>query len=405
MNFEKEALFIIQTLNQNGYEAYLVGGCVRDSLLNSENHDIDITTSAMPEEIKQCFKGYTILENGIQHGTVSLILNKIPYEITTYRTDQNYLDHRHPSSISFTRRLEEDLCRRDFSINALCWHPKSGIIDLNGGIEDLNHRLIRCIGDPDRRFDEDALRILRALRFASVLGFSIDYQTEISMYKNKDLIATISTERINQEFSKLMTGTNASFILEKYNDILAVFLPELAKLKEQEILFKETLRALQQSPDFLSIRLALLLNGLYPNSLSSCQDLLSRLKYSKHLIKRVSTLLILQTMPIKTRIDVKKIMSYCQDESIIQEFLLMKQALSDQFSIKLIEDLIKEIRKNHDCLTLQDCCINGNDCLKLKIPEKQIKHILNTILNEILEEKLPNKKEACLKRAKELANR
>ena len=256
MKFKDDAIFIIQTLNQNGYEAYLVGGCVRDALLHKETHDIDITTSAFSSEIKSCFKDYPILDTGIKHGTLTLILHKTPYEITTYRIDKNYLDHRHPASITFTRSLKEDLKRRDFTINALCWHPKSGIVDLQHGIEDLNCQLIRSIGNPDTRFNEDSLRILRALRFASVLNFTIEQATEKSMFKNKELLKSISSERINQEFSKLLTGKNAPFIMEKYADILAVFMPEISELKKNSEIFKEMIDTLKRSPEILTLRLA-----------------------------------------------------------------------------------------------------------------------------------------------------
>lgn len=405
MKFKDDAIFIIQTLNQNGYEAYLVGGCVRDALLHKETHDIDITTSAFSSEIKSCFKDYPILDTGIKHGTLTLILHKTPYEITTYRIDKNYLDHRHPASITFTRSLKEDLKRRDFTINALCWHPKSGILDLQHGIKDLNCQLIRSIGNPDTRFNEDSLRILRALRFASVLNFTIEQATEKSMFKNKELLKSISSERINQEFSKLLTGKNAPFIMEKYADILAVFMPEISELKKNSEIFKEMIDTLKRSPEILTLRLALLSNSFYPDSISSSEAFLSRLKYSNQIIKKIKTLLILQNMPADTRIDIKKILSVCSDDSILEELLLMKQIKSEHFPSMHIQSQIQDIKKKQDCLTLKDCCINGKDCLNLQIPDKMISCILNQILNEIIEEKLPNEKNACLIRAKELAQR
>lgn len=405
MNFKKEALWILKELNRNNHEAYLVGGCVRDALLKLENHDIDITTSAFPDEIRQCFQDYPILETGIKHGTLTLILDKVPYEITTYRIEKDYIDHRRPASVSFTRNLNEDLNRRDFSINALCWHPTKGLIDFNHGIEDLNHKLIRCIGNPDKRFDEDALRILRAMRFASTLSFSIDPQTEVSMFKKKELLKFISTERINQEFSKLLKGKNAPFILDQYTDILAVFIPEIAELKESSLpSFKEMIASLRQSPDVLTLRLALILKAIYPDSIASSKKFLSRLKYSNQTIKRVTLLLTLEKMPIESRIDIKKILSICQDDSILTEFLSLKQTLSLQFPRNTVLNIIEEFKKNQECLTLEDCCINGNDCLNLQIQKKEIKSVLNTILNEIIEEKIPNERESCLNRAKELAH-
>ncbi len=398
MEFNKDAIFILQRLNQYGHEAYLVGGCVRDALMGWSNHDMDITTSALPNEVKQCFMNYPIIDTGIKHGTVTLLLNTIPYEITTFRIEKDYNDYRHPSTIRFTKNLEEDLKRRDFTINALCWHPSFGIIDLNNGQIDLNHKVIRAIGNANDRLQEDSLRILRALRFASCLGFTIEKETELSMIQNKELLADIAIERINQEFSKLLTGKSAYEIVEKYTEILSVFIPNLNQLKRSNA-FQETLNSLKNAPLILTLRLALFIKNFQDFSL------LQDLKYSNQIINRVTTLISLNKLPLESKVDLKKIMSKCSDDSLIEEFLFMKYALSNRFPIELYRNLIIDIKKNHECLTLHDCCVNGYDCLRLNVPKKEIHKVLNTILNEILEEKLNNEKSECINRIKELANR
>ena len=197
----------------------MVGGCVRDSLLNKTPADWDVATSAMPPEVKACFPHTA--DTGIQHGTVSVIVEHEPVEVTTYRVDGTYSDGRHPDTVRFTRSLEEDLARRDFTINAMAYNEETGLQDPCGGRADLRNGVIRCVGAPERRFSEDALRILRALRFASVLGFSIEQSTESSMYDLADRVRMVAVERINVEFSKLILGQCADLILTRYRGVLS----------------------------------------------------------------------------------------------------------------------------------------------------------------------------------------
>ena len=218
--------FIIHTIEQAGFEAYAVGGCVRDSILGRTPDDWDITTSAKPEEIKRLFR-HTV-DTGIQHGTVTVLIKKECYEVTTYRIDGEYEDSRHPKNIEFTSNLEEDLKRRDFTINAMAYNPKDGLVDIFGGIEDINKKIIRCVGNANDRFSEDALRILRAVRFAGQLGFAIEEQTKAAIVALAPTLKNISAERIRVELDKLLMGKHPELIrVASETGICKVVLPEL----------------------------------------------------------------------------------------------------------------------------------------------------------------------------------
>jgi tRNA nucleotidyltransferase (CCA-adding enzyme) len=223
---------IINTLEANGYEAYAVGGCVRDSLLGVEPKDWDVCTSALPEQTMECFKQHPIIETGLKHGTVTLMLDHQPFEITTYRVDGKYKDHRRPDSVIFVNVLKRDLARRDFTISAMAYNPKTGLVDYYGGQQDLADRRIKCVGNPDKRFGEDALRIMRALRFASVMGFSIEEGTSAAIFKHMELLNNISTERLTGELYKLMAGDGASSIIGQYTPVIVKAIPEIQPSKK-----------------------------------------------------------------------------------------------------------------------------------------------------------------------------
>ena len=227
MQINKNAEKLIRQLNNQGYEAFIVGGCVRDYLLGLTPHDTDICTNALPEQTKKCFEAYRTFDTGIKHGTISVVCGGEVYEITTYRIAGDYSDNRHPDSVSFTRNINEDLRRRDFTVNAMAYNAEYGLVDPYGGKNDLKDKIIRCVGNPDTRFNEDALRILRALRFASVYGFSIEENTSKSIFKNADLLKNIATERVISEFLKLICGKDAVKILDAYRETIAVIIPEI----------------------------------------------------------------------------------------------------------------------------------------------------------------------------------
>ncbi len=216
--------YIIDRLASHGYDAYAVGGAVRDSLLGREVGDYDITTDALPDDIKRVLGDEKIVETGLKHGTLTVVIGHRPYEVTTYRIDGDYKDNRHPDAVIFTDRLAEDLERRDFTVNAMCYNPRVGLVDLYGGREDIERRLIRAVGDPRARFSEDGLRILRGLRFASVLDFEIEDDTAAAIREKKDLLCNISRERIYQELKKLLAGAGMHRILTEYADVISVAL-------------------------------------------------------------------------------------------------------------------------------------------------------------------------------------
>ena len=232
---------IISMLENAGHRADAVGGAVRDILMGNAAKDYDVATSAKPREIKKVFHAHRVIETGIQHGTVTVILGNIPYEITTYRIDGEYSDSRRPDSVRFTKNLEEDLARRDFTVNAMAYSEKHGLTDCFGGIDDLKHGIIRAVGEPERRFREDALRMLRAIRFAATLGFRIEEKTNAAIFSLKDRLSMVSWERIRNEWRRLIMGINSLDVLDKYREIILMLIPELAPLRLPSIEIWETL--------------------------------------------------------------------------------------------------------------------------------------------------------------------
>ncbi|HBJ18743.1 MAG TPA: poly(A) polymerase [Clostridiales bacterium] len=228
MPLPKDALYIMDTLAAGGHRADVVGGCVRDFLMGKTPHDYDMTTDATPEEMKAVFSCDRVIETGIRHGTLTVLLHGVPYEITTYRVDGGYTDHRHPDGVSFTRDLTEDLARRDFTVNAIAYHPAFGYTDPFGGMRDLRASVLRAVGDPCRRFEEDALRILRALRFSATLDFTIEEETAAALRQKAPLLSAVSVERVDAEWKKWIEGKAALRVLRAFADVLPHFFPEIA---------------------------------------------------------------------------------------------------------------------------------------------------------------------------------
>ena len=259
---------LLAMLRDAGFPAYTVGGCVRDALLGITPHDWDICTSALPERMQQVFKDLHTVETGLKHGTLTVVVNHVPYEITTFRVDGEYTDHRHPDSVSFVDNIAEDLSRRDFTVNAMAWSPDSGLVDLFDGREDLAAGVIRCVGDPALRFDEDALRVLRALRFASVYDFSIDPATDAAARKLAPSLHGVAGERIREELMKLLCGKGVGRILRAYPDVLSEIIPEIRPMvgynqqnhHHSYDLWEHTVRAVENVPAEADFRLAMLLH-------------------------------------------------------------------------------------------------------------------------------------------------
>ena len=316
----------LRRLQAAGFPAFLVGGCVRDSLLGRTPGDWDITTAALPEQVEAVFAGERIIETGLKHGTVTLLLGGLPLEITTFRTESGYTDHRHPDTVAFTPSLTEDLARRDFTINAMAWTPEGeGVADPFGGQADLEKKVIRCVGDPEQRFREDALRIFRALRFASQLDFVIDPATAAAAYALRDSLELVSRERIAVELTKLLCGPAARRIITEYWEILALPLPELAPMAGLDQrskyhcydVLEHSAAAVEAVPPEPVLRWAALLHDVgkpacftvdeagrghfYGHAKLSghmAREILTRLRFDHDTVNRVSTLVELHDYPI-----------------------------------------------------------------------------------------------------------
>jgi tRNA nucleotidyltransferase (CCA-adding enzyme) len=382
MHISKEGQTVIQLLKNHQFEAYVVGGAVRDYLLNKRPSDFDFATNALPEQIKDVFKSYTIIDKGLKHGTITVIINRKPQEITTFRADSQYLDHRHPSKVSFVNDLREDLSRRDFTINALAYDEK--VIDYFEGQKDLKKRIIRCVGDPVQRFTEDALRILRALRFSCQLNFTIEEATSIAIFKCKDYLSKVSIERLVIELNKMLLS-DITKVLQPYFEVFKVFIPELVQ-KDMECINL----VIKNSEPNLVQRLSVF---LYKSN--EAMVIINRLKYPKLIQKKVMSILDNASLRIsENKIDIKKILMNMSIEDFI-EIIKFKKAIGENLNIDLILSIIDEVK--NECYQLKDLAIKGSDIIKLGFPKNNsIAILLNDLLNKVIEEKVKNTKEDLL---------
>lgn len=426
----------IELLNNNGHEAYLVGGSVRDMLMGMEAHDYDITTSATPEEMKHSFSGYQTIETGIKHGTITFLYKKEPIEVTTYRIEGEYKDNRHPESVEFTKALDLDLSRRDFTMNALVYNEKEGIKDLFGGQDDINNKIIRAIGNPKTRFEEDALRILRAVRFASQLGFEIEEKTKKAMVECKKLLHNISAERINAELTKFLIGKNVKKALIDYYEIIGEILPEIKQMHGFDqhnkyhiyTILEHTAVSVESIDPIPHLRITMLLHdtgkiktftreengtghfyGHNAVSAKIAEEFLNKYKYDNFTKERVVKLVKIHDTPIEMdRIFIKKRINRLGKDAF---FDLLKVKRADNLAqnpeycwldkLDEMERIAKEIVEN-DCFSLSSMKITGNDLIALGLKGKKIGDTLNHLLKEVIEEKIPNERETLIKRASEL---
>ena len=437
----EQVRFVLSKLSACGYEANIVGGCVRDSILGLAPKDWDITTSALPQETEQALAGCKLIETGLKHGTVTALINGIPLEITTYRIDGDYSDNRHPDSVTFTRSLKEDLARRDFTVNALAYHEKDGIIDYFGGLKDLQNKLIRCVGEPDKRFDEDGLRILRALRFSSVLGFDIDFSTSQSIGKKKDLLRNIAAERLASELLKLICGKNAEQILRQYPTVFGEFLPEILPTVGFEQhnpyhvydVWEHTIHSVSAIEPTPVLRLAMLLHDIgkpdcytqdeigighfygHPQKSSEiAATVLKRLRLDNDTIKQVTTLVKYHDLPLMSSTKwIKKQLNKLGEPTFRQLLLVhaadtkahAPQALSNLQYLDKIEGILNEVIAQGQCFSLKDLDVNGSDLMEIGITEgTQIGAVLKQLLSAVMKETCPNGKEALLNLAEKLKN-
>jgi tRNA nucleotidyltransferase (CCA-adding enzyme) len=434
-----EVQYIIDTLENNGSEAYAVGGCVRDSLLGKEPEDWDICTPALPEHTMKYFAEHHVIETGLKHGTITLMLNRKPFEITTYRIDGDYTDNRHPDKVEFANDLIEDLSRRDFTINAMAYNPKRGVVDLFGGAKDLSSGIIKCVGDADRRFQEDALRIMRALRFASVLGFSIDDDTSKAMIGNKKLLNNIAAERIAGELNKLIIGNGARDVLLEHIAVITEIIPEMSPAIGFEQnnpyhcydVLNHILFSVENAPKDVRIRLAMLFHDIakpecytetdgtghfykHPAAGSDMAGkILLRLRYDKETIKTVTQLILHHDTGVKPHgKHIKRWLNKIGEERLRQLLevkradAMAQSAGSRQKKIDELDEvliLMDEIVEQRQCFSLKDLAVNGSDLITLGIPGGvKIGAILNQLMDMVIEEQIENDKMKLLETAHRL---
>ncbi len=364
--------YIISSLENAGHSAFAVGGCVRDALLGRDVSDFDITTSALPSQTKEIFRDHTVIETGIKHGTVTVIIDRKPYEITTFRVETGYNDCRHPDSVSFVGDVESDLARRDFTVNAIAFSPCKGIIDPFGGVSDLKSGILRAVGDPYVRFFEDALRILRALRFSSTLGFSIEVNTSKALFKLSHNLSKVSAERIYAEMKRLVCGKNADYVISRYRAVLESILPINGQIE-----------LLQKLPEHTSMRFACLFGR-------SVDEALNILKADNQ-TKTESRFLAFSSPIPEERVLLKKYISQygCENALLVSKY---RNALYGEDENKEIENILK----NGEFLFVKDLAIKGNDLISMGIKGKNVGQTLNYLLAAVIEEKVTNNRESLL---------
>ncbi len=432
INLPSEVETILSLLENSGFEAYCVGGAVRDSVMGIAPGDWDITTSALPEETSKIFKDYKTIDTGLKHGTLTAIINHKPFEITSYRIDGEYQDNRHPQNVEFTRTLSDDLARRDFTVNALAYNHTHGLVDLYDGQAHIYNSIIKTVGDPDKRFQEDGLRIMRALRFASVLGFEIEEETAQAIHRSKELLKNISAERIAVELTKLVCGKNAFRVLMEYPDVLSVFIPEIEPAinftqygkKHAYDVWEHICHTVDTIPQDKILRLTMLLHDLgkvpthklnekgdstFKNHAmvggEMAKEILTRLRFDKKTITRVSFLVSYHDFePVESKTELKHHLKTKTPEDIRTLLTIKKSdrgALSESYrdisegTAKTLQWL-KEIEDNKECCTIKDLAITGNDLLNAGFTGKKIGEALEKALDGVIEEKIPNNKSDLL---------
>jgi tRNA nucleotidyltransferase (CCA-adding enzyme) len=437
-----KAKVIINILKSNGYEAYVVGGCVRDSLLKRQPNDWDITTNCLPEDMLHIFKAtHKTIPTGLKHGTVTLIDDGIPFEATTFRLDGEYSDNRRPDNVIFTSSLKEDLSRRDFTINAIAYNDDAGLVDYFGGLEDLQNKIIRCVGDAEARFNEDALRMLRAIRFSAQLGFQMHKDIDIALLKLSDNIKNISIERIREEFNKILLSNSDKITDLNFYGLLKHFIPEYEVCENTDqnnpyhvfSVGKHILCSMNNIENNLTLKLTMFFHDIgKPQCLTTdskgvdhfynhgeastllAEKILKRMKYDNKTIDNVLVLVKYHDYEIKHRKQIKRLLNIIGEESL-RDLLKVKEADIKAQNLKFYEashtELIKaeaeidEIISQQQCFTLKDLKINGADLIQMGIsPGKEIGTILNKLLELVLDNADLNDREKLVKIVNEKFN-
>lgn len=436
------ALTVVERLERYGYEAYVVGGCVRDSLLGRNPKDWDVCTNALPEEVLRVFKRFHVIKTGLQHGTVTVMVNHEPVEVTTFRIDGAYTDNRHPDSVNFVSRVEEDLARRDFTINAMAFNPTRGLVDAFDGQADLKAGVIRCVGEPDARFNEDGLRILRALRFAARYNFGIETETAFSIHRNRHLLENVSVERIFTELKGILIGEGVLGMMQAFPDVFSIIIPELAATigfdqhNPHHIydVWTHTAHAVQAAPADEVIRLALLLHdiakpatftlgddgrghfyGHGTRGANMARSILRHLKSDTATLDAVVTLVREHDNTLPTTAPGMRRTIGRLGLNTLHQLLAIKQADMDgqsthereqkQTTLRNARLLLEDVLEEPPAYTVGDLALTGRDLIAMGLkPGPAMGSILKTLLAEVQDECLANTREALTPRAQELIN-
>lgn len=394
--------WILKKLRDRGYEAFAVGGCVRDTILNRKPGDWDITTSARPEQVKAVF-GKTV-DTGLQHGTVTVIRDHVGYEITTYRIDGEYEDGRHPKEVEFTADLREDLRRRDFTINAMAYSHETGLVDIFGGLEDLKAGRIRCVGNAMERFTEDALRIMRAVRFAAQLNFTIEEETWRALSAIAPNLSHVSKERIQTELTKTLLSGNPQGVLAMEETGMSPYMTQsfpdiFSEAKSRGICLEERLRRSAELPAEKYFRYGALLAHLGEKK---TETILRELKLDNHTIRSAKTLAAFFGLPLPTEeAAVRRTMSQMEDW-LFDAFLIFERNLFPERRelAEQAETLCRRIRERGDCVRMKDMKVTGNDLMEAGVkPGKTVGETLAGLFAEVLEDPQKNSREELLSMA------
>lgn len=432
---------IIHNLQNNGYEAFLVGGCVRDSILGRPIHDYDITTSATPYEMMKVFKDKRIIETGLQHGTITIVIDDKPYEVTTYRIDGNYSDSRRPDKVTFTRSLKEDLKRRDFTINAMAYNDEVGLVDPFNGMEDIKYHKIQCVGKPEDRFAEDALRILRAIRFASQLSFVLEPNTDYILHKMYQNLENISVERINSEFCKIAASSNFCVQMVLYSDVFSLFIPEIKDMfgfqqnNPYHIydVWNHTVHAVQAyecdcEPDLNSRDLITSLAVFFHDigkphcyqdgedgirhfkghgrvSADMTDEIMKRLRFDNDTREKVVELVYYHDATFEVgKKYVKRWLNKIGEEQF-RRLLNVRRAdikaqadINQETRLQKIDNIgyiLEEVLQDDECFSLKDLAVNGKDVMDTMLIKsgKEVGYWLNEILTRVIDGRLKNDRE------------
>ncbi|ACD22210.1 CCA tRNA nucleotidyltransferase [Clostridium botulinum] len=427
INIPNDVRFILDRLKNNGHEAYIVGGCVRDSILNNIPKDWDITTKARPEEVIKLFD--KVILTGVKHGTVTVLINSEGYEVTTYRMDGEYEDSRHPKKVNFVSNLKEDLARRDFTINAMAYNKVDGLIDYFEGVSDLKKKVIKTVGNSEKRFSEDALRMLRAIRFSSQLNFSISNETLNSIKNLRENIKNISKERIREEFNKILMSNTKGIDILRETGLMEYIFPEIIKLYDFKIdnmyyndnLYTHTIKATEEIENKLHLKLTMLFHNLLKMNnedmeytILQIKKFLKEFKYDNDTVNKVTDLTRYMHNSLNTKLEIKQMLNLInldlfedllkvkESEILSQNPLYKEERLSH---LLYIRENLKDVIFNNECFNLKDLNISGKDLISLGLEKgKNIGEMLNELLELVMNNPGLNDKQVLIDIVKEKIN-